>query len=167
MVLQANQNLWIFVFLRMYSPCDVKAKVRLLILEQLWSSKTKSSQIVDTYKHLIFRELSLSPYLCVLPGKNHGTEKSGYRSLKKTTIVAYWSFLVLNRVRGTSSTYFLKASRRTRLNRRNSPDPDPESTWRSQTVSVRALRTITLGWRTIATNGRDKFVFVKERCFIS
>jgi hypothetical protein len=64
MVLQANQNLWIFVFLRMYSPCDVKAKVRLLILEQLWSSKTKSSQIVDTYKHLIFREISLSSYLC-------------------------------------------------------------------------------------------------------
>jgi hypothetical protein len=63
MVLQANQNLWIFVFLRMYSPCDVKAKVRLLILEQLWSSKTKSSQIVDTYKHLIFREISLSPDL--------------------------------------------------------------------------------------------------------
>ena len=62
-VLQANQNLWIFVFLRMYSPCDVKAKVRLLILKQLWSSKTKSSQIVDTYKHLIFREISLSPYL--------------------------------------------------------------------------------------------------------
>ena len=64
MVLQANQNLWIFVFLRMYSPCDVKAKVRLLILEQLWSSKTKSSQIVDTYNHLIFTEISLSPYLC-------------------------------------------------------------------------------------------------------
>ena len=55
-VLQANQNLCIFVFLRMYSPCDVKAKVRLLILEQLWSRKTKSSQIVNTCKHLIFRE---------------------------------------------------------------------------------------------------------------
>jgi hypothetical protein len=64
MVLQADQNPWVFVFLRMYSPYNVRAKVRPLVLRQLWSRKTKSGQIMNAYKHLIFRKISLSPYLC-------------------------------------------------------------------------------------------------------
>jgi hypothetical protein len=50
MALQTNQNLLIFVFLRMYSPCEVKAKARLLILGQLWDRKTKFGPNENTYK---------------------------------------------------------------------------------------------------------------------
>jgi len=47
----------------MYSPCDVKAKARLLILGQLWDRKTKFGPNVNSYKYLIFRKIGLSPYL--------------------------------------------------------------------------------------------------------
>jgi hypothetical protein len=63
MVLQTNQNLWIFVFLRMYSPCEVNAKERLLILGQLWGRKTKFDPNANSYKYLIFYKIGLSPYL--------------------------------------------------------------------------------------------------------
>src|SRR5687768_17453245 len=52
----------------MYSPCEVNAKERLLILGQLWGRKTKFDPNANSYKCLIFYKIGLSPYLCELHG---------------------------------------------------------------------------------------------------
>src|SRR5687767_10467869 len=68
----------------MYSPCEVNAKERLLILGQLWGRKTKFDPNANSYKCLIFYKIGLSPYLCVVTRAR--------KEAKMTPIIAFASY---------------------------------------------------------------------------